>query len=99
GIGMSPVPFDAIAVRAHAIWQSEGCPNGRDVGHWLRAERELQYEAGGAAAAGGFETSGTSAPGETVATTATFSPTLAEEKRHNGSGTRRTASTRARAAK
>ncbi len=29
------------AARAYAIWESEGCPHGRDTEHWLRAEREL----------------------------------------------------------
>lgn len=35
------VDRDAIAHRAWEIWLSEGCPEGRDVEHWLRAESEL----------------------------------------------------------
>ena len=35
--------FDRSAVerRAWEIWQNEGCPHGREVEHWLQAEREL----------------------------------------------------------
>lgn len=36
-----PVTVDLIAERAWLIWQEEGCPEGRDLQHWLRAEREL----------------------------------------------------------
>lgn len=32
---------DAIAKRAWEIWQREGCPEGREMDHWLQAEREL----------------------------------------------------------
>ena len=31
----------AIAHRAWEIWQHEGCPEGRDMEHWLQAEKEL----------------------------------------------------------
>ncbi len=31
----------AVARRAWEIWQSEGCPDGREVEHWLQAEKEL----------------------------------------------------------
>jgi hypothetical protein len=30
-----------IAARAYALWQEEGCQDGRDVEYWLRAERQL----------------------------------------------------------
>jgi hypothetical protein len=30
-----------IRERAHEIWIERGCPEGRDVEHWLMAEREL----------------------------------------------------------
>lgn len=33
--------FEAIAFRAWQIWQEEGCPEGRDKEHWLRAEKEM----------------------------------------------------------
>ena len=36
-----PVTVDLIAERAWLIWQEEGCPEGRDLQHWLRAEQEL----------------------------------------------------------
>lgn len=31
----------AIELRAHAIWQDAGCPEGADLLHWMQAEREL----------------------------------------------------------
>ncbi len=37
---------EAIRERAHAIWVSEGMPEGREVDHWMRARRELEHEAG-----------------------------------------------------
>lgn len=30
-----------IRTLAFGIWQSEGCPHGRDLDHWLAAEREI----------------------------------------------------------
>ena len=30
-----------VAQRAYEIWQREGCPDGRAMEHWLRAEAEL----------------------------------------------------------
>lgn len=30
-----------IREAAYRIWQAEGCPEGCDVDHWLRAEREV----------------------------------------------------------
>ena len=38
-----------IREAAYLIWQSEGCPEGYDVDHWLRAECEVALQ--GAAAA------------------------------------------------
>jgi hypothetical protein len=32
---------DRIRARAHEIWKEQGCPPGRDLDHWLAAEREL----------------------------------------------------------
>jgi hypothetical protein len=34
-------PTLAIREAAYRIWQSEGCPEGCDLEHWLRAEREV----------------------------------------------------------
>jgi DnaJ-class molecular chaperone len=31
---------DRIRERAHAIWEQEGHPEGRDADHWARAEQE-----------------------------------------------------------
>jgi hypothetical protein len=33
---------EMISARAHQIWLSEGCPEGRAEEHWLRAEAELR---------------------------------------------------------
>ena len=35
---------EVIAARAHEIWQSEGCPEGRAMEHWFRAVSELKTE-------------------------------------------------------
>lgn len=32
---------EEIALRAYALWQEAGCPDGQDVQHWLQAESEL----------------------------------------------------------
>ena len=34
-----------VRERAHAIWQSEGEPEGRDLEHWMAAERDIGGEA------------------------------------------------------
>ena len=31
-----------IRLRAYQIWQAEGCPEGRERIHWIRAEAELR---------------------------------------------------------
>ena len=33
-----------IREAAYRIWQAEGCPEGCDVDHWLRAEREVALQ-------------------------------------------------------
>ena len=33
---------EVVAQRAHEIWQSEGCPEGRALEHWFRAVSELK---------------------------------------------------------
>lgn len=45
-----------IELRAYEIWVHEGCPEGHDLEHWLRAETEIagegaELEATGEAAA------------------------------------------------
>ncbi len=41
-----PAPaHEEIAIRAHALWEGHGCPQGEDRQHWLQAERELKAEA------------------------------------------------------
>lgn len=32
---------EQVAERAYSLWQAEGCPEGRDLDHWLAAEHEL----------------------------------------------------------
>ncbi|ALG71421.1 hypothetical protein VY88_01290 [Azospirillum thiophilum] len=36
-----------IRDRAYAIWQAEGCPDGRNTDHWLQAELAVRTEATG----------------------------------------------------
>jgi BRCT domain type II-containing protein len=38
---MSAIDQDKVRARAFEIWQAEGCPEGRDMEHWIRAEVEL----------------------------------------------------------
>ncbi|WP_375381255.1 DUF2934 domain-containing protein [uncultured Sphingomonas sp.] len=38
---MSQERDDLIRERAHAIWQAEGCPDGRQDQHWQQAAAEL----------------------------------------------------------
>jgi len=33
---------DDVAARAYTIWLNHGCPENRDLEHWLEAERQLQ---------------------------------------------------------
>jgi hypothetical protein len=35
---------ETIAERAYEIWNREGCPNGKDLEHWLSAENELRSQ-------------------------------------------------------
>lgn len=37
---------EMIRARAHKIWESEGCPEGREADHWARAEAEVKAEGG-----------------------------------------------------
>ena len=38
----SPNPTDEeIALTAYRLWLQEGCPNGRDREHWLKAREQL----------------------------------------------------------
>lgn len=37
-----PVDLEAVAHRAHALWEAEGRPHGRDQAHWHQAVREYQ---------------------------------------------------------
>jgi hypothetical protein len=38
------VSENAVRARSHEIWLKEGCPEGKAVEHWLRAEVELEAE-------------------------------------------------------
>lgn len=38
-----------IRQRAHAMWEAEGRPPGRELDHWLRAEAEERAEGTGSA--------------------------------------------------
>lgn len=37
-------PEDRVSTRAYDIWEAEGRPEGRDLDHWLQAERESAGE-------------------------------------------------------
>jgi hypothetical protein len=37
--------LEQITKRAHEIWLAEGCPEGRALEHWQRAEKELGMKA------------------------------------------------------
>ncbi|MFT3973992.1 MAG: DUF2934 domain-containing protein [Amaricoccus sp.] len=39
-------PRESVQGRAYSIWEDEGRPEGRDLEHWLQAERETAGEAG-----------------------------------------------------
>lgn len=46
------VTVDQIRERAYELWQADGCPEGRDVEYWLRAEADLKGESRAGAEAG-----------------------------------------------
>jgi hypothetical protein len=35
---------DRIRARAYELWESDGCPQGRDLDYWSMAEREILEE-------------------------------------------------------
>jgi Protein of unknown function (DUF2934) len=43
---MDPAVEAKIRARAYRIWEEEGCPEGRDVEHWIQAVLELAREGG-----------------------------------------------------
>ena len=47
-----------IRERAYAIWEEEGCPEGNDREHWLRAEAEIAAEERDAAEEAALEAEG-----------------------------------------
>lgn len=38
------VPEDAIRLRSYEVWLREGCPEGKALEHWFKAEAELRAE-------------------------------------------------------
>ncbi len=60
---MTQIDQKAIRDRAHAIWEREGRPNGRDRDHWLQAAWELAGENAKAPALAAKPASGRSAKG------------------------------------
>jgi hypothetical protein len=59
---MSEDAENTIRLRAYAIWEREGRPEGRHIEHWLLARREIEQETGQAPAAAG--SSGGESPAE-----------------------------------
>jgi len=49
---------ERIRARAHAIWEGEGRPEGREHEHWEQARRELEGEDGGEQLAGATNAAG-----------------------------------------
>jgi hypothetical protein len=49
-VGNEPTPGQ-IAERARILWEHEGRPEGRDLAHWLDAERQLRGGSGSSGAA------------------------------------------------
>jgi len=45
--GVALAHHEAIAQRAHEIWENEGRPEGRAMEHWLRAVSELKAQNNG----------------------------------------------------
>ena len=41
---MADEKIDQLRNRAYQIWERKGRPQGRDLEHWLEAERELEAE-------------------------------------------------------
>jgi len=44
----SPSQQEQIATLSYLIWESEGCPEGRDAEHWAQAEAQLSADAAAA---------------------------------------------------
>ena len=38
--------YEQIAIRAFALWEKQGRPEGQQMENWLEAEKELREEAG-----------------------------------------------------
>jgi hypothetical protein len=41
---MTDIAEELIRQRSYEIWLRDGCPQGRDVQHWLEAKAELEAE-------------------------------------------------------
>lgn len=37
-----PIEWEAVKLLAHRIWETEGKPTGRELAHWLEAERQVR---------------------------------------------------------
>lgn len=68
---MSSANEQEIAKRAYAIWEREGRPHGRNVEHWLTAERELNA---GMSREASIDTDGASPAGQKKRTAAAPNP-------------------------
>ena len=80
---MDTAKHQDIAARAYAIWEEEGRPDGRNVEHWQRAERELSSSGPAAPAAGSgpqAARSATDGPTRPPAAPAARKPTLATRR-------------------
>jgi hypothetical protein len=64
---------DLIRQRAYELWEQDGCPEGRDMEYWLRAERDLAQDDGadlGSPHSGGVESGGARSEPDLASTSA-----------------------------
>lgn len=61
---MDPKTEERIRARAYAIWQEEGCPDGRHDTHWARAEHDVRTAGPSSVAEPGTVAVPAASPGE-----------------------------------
>lgn len=84
--------IDRIRRRAYALWELEGHAHGRDLAHWLQAERELAGETAGSAAAIEGQPSKRRSRGASTASAGSRSGSAPQRVGPSGSGGRGSAS-------
>lgn len=77
---MDTAKHEDIATRAYAIWEQEGRPDGRNIEHWHRAERELSTPSRDAPTTGSGAQAARSATDTPTRPAASRKPTLATRR-------------------